>query len=537
MFTLASRQIGPNLPDIHTLFAVRTAVIRYSILTIYAGRKACMNQFDPVGRLRGQRVRLLLIAAAVVVLAVMFSQMVVETGTAVAEAALTPTASATPTTTATTTATPSPTATATTTATEREGLMLPIILVPDASPTATPTATATATSTLPPSPTATATQPASPTPSPTPTLPPLPPPTAVAQTPPIDFPAVRATAQAQGLDIAFNKIGFHVGAGGNREGLDDYIAALDAAGVPAVIKSANNAEPLYQAQQLMAESGVPHILMYRDASQDLKENEYNLPPQEAARLLWDRNLAAFPPELDPTKIWIETVNEPDKNRADWLAEFSLESAKLAVDAGYKYAAFSWSAGEPEPYHWESPEMLEFLRYAGEHPDQVAVSLHEYSYVNTEIARIYPWLVGRFQKLFAVCDKYGIPRPTVLITEWGWEYNRIPQTPAGKVDVDAAMEDIEWAAWLYAAYPQVLGVGTWYLGPNFSNIDDQVQQLIAPVTDYSLGNYFVIDPGFGSIDEEIFAPNPPTYIGRERVRCLDCVEAYQIRLAPRNAPRP
>lgn len=354
---------------------------------------------------------------------------------------------------------------------------------------------------------------------------PLPPPARITAPPPIDFDTARTAAQKEGLDLAFNKIGFHVGVGDSDGGpvdwkdpLFDWIETLDGNGVPIFLKSANNAEPLYHAQELMKESGVPHVLVYRDArdSMDLQEHEYSLNPETAAQIVWARNRDAFPPELDPGIVWIETANEPDKNRADWLGAFSLETAKLAVAEGYRYAAFGWSAGEPEPEQWETPNMLDFLRFAGEHPEQVAVALHEYSYrtdlIVGESPLVYPWMVGRFQKLFSVCDKHGIPRPTVLITEWGWEYQDVP-------GVTDAMEDIEWASWLYAAYPQVKGAATWHLGGGdaWGDIDKQVTRLIEPITEFSISNYYIYHPGSRPIDESVFWPNPPTRFDRHYMR--------------------
>ncbi|MFS8631384.1 MAG: hypothetical protein LOD92_09565, partial [Bacillales bacterium] len=58
-----------------------------------------------------------------------------------------------------------------------------------------------------------------------------------------------------------------------------------------------------------------------------------------------------------------------------------------------------SSGEPEPQHWETPAMLRFLRLAAQHPDRLAIALHEYSYQVENIGNIYPYLVGRFQFLF------------------------------------------------------------------------------------------------------------------------------------------
>ncbi|HEX6386565.1 MAG TPA: hypothetical protein VF177_17985, partial [Anaerolineae bacterium] len=118
---------------------------------------------------------------------------------------------------------------------------------------------------------------------------------------------------------------------------------------------------------------------------------------------------------------------------------------------------------------------------------------------------YPYLVGRFQKLFQVCDQHHIPRPTVLITEWGWEAEHVP-------DVAQAIEDIHWASWLYAAYPQVKGAAIWYLGGGFGDIANQAQRLIVPVGEYSRANYFSMTPGQGLIDPSLFNPHLLTRSG-------------------------
>jgi len=360
-----------------------------------------------------------------------------------------------------------------------------------------------------------------PGPTPAPTLgAPLPPPTVVVAIPPIDFPAARATAQAQGLDIAFTKIGFHTGPGGNAQGLGDYMRKLNDAGVPFFLKSADAAGPIYEAQQLMkaneaAGRNVPHTLVFRLTDTRYEAPFYNLSlsPEEAAAVSWQLNRDNIPPELEKEYIWLETLNEPGRYgdngqlQIERLGRFSLATAKLAVAEGYRYGALAFSTGVPEPEDWEHPAMLEFLRYAGEHPDQVAVALHEYSLVNEFVGNGYPYLIGRFQALFDVCDKYGIPRPTILITEWGWEYDSVPQPIP-------ALEDIAWASWLYAAYPQVKGAAIWYLGPQFGGIANQAQRLIAPLGDYAVSHYFIIDPGIGTIDAELFRPNPPTLLGPE-----------------------
>ena len=241
------------------------------------------------------------------------------------------------------------------------------------------------------------------------------------------------------------------------------------------------------------------FLLYRKSGLGYDIPNYNATPVAAAEAHWILHRNEFPPELDPSLVWIETVNEVDRFRSEWLGEFALETAKLAIADGFKWAAFGWASGTPEPEHWESPAMLDFLRFAGNNPDNVAIALHEYSYIVDDIGSGYPFLLGRFQELFNISDRNSIKRPTVLITEWGWEYQTVPE-PA------KALSDIRWASWLYAGYPQVKGAAIWYLGGSFGEIANQAQRLIAPVQEYSLKNYFHRLPGIGLIDPALYHPN-------------------------------
>lgn len=385
-----------------------------------------------------------------------------------------------------------------------------------------------------PTPEATATPEISPTPEVTPVgtplPPPLPAPTTIVSVPPVDFVAARATAQAQGLDLAFVKIGFHMGPSGNADGLGDWERKLNDAGVPIFLKSADSGGPLYEVQEMMKANEaagrlVPHTLIFRltDRQFELPFYNYSITPEEAAAISWPLNRDNFPQELDKDYVWFETLNEPGRYgdngelQIERVARFSLESAKLANSEGYKYVAMSWSPGVPEREDWEHPAMLDFLRYAGENPDTVAVGLHEYSENGDFLTwkpdpppgySTYPYLLGRFQMLFDVCDQYGIPRPTVMFTEWGWAHDSVPE-PA------EAIEDIAWASWMYAAYPQVRGGAIWYLGKGANNIDDQTQRLIAPLADYSISHYYFYTPGIGQIDAEIFRPAEPTFLQQLR----------------------
>lgn len=392
---------------------------------------------------------------------------------------------------------------------------------------------------------------------------PLPLPVAVSGNPPLEFPAIRAKLQAEGRDLSFVKIGFHVGPTGNLNNIGcwergftwpdcQYTPGLDPEGIPLFLKSSDSAGPLFEVQELAKQSGVPHTLVFRfsvgpsggPAGAVYDVPDYSLSPQEAAQKHWALHSSQFPPELDRKYVWFETLNEIAKgfdfeteslldasplsnspyrfkypkddgsgywtlNNTEWLAAFAIETVRLAKgdpadpDDDYRWAAFGWSSGEPEPWHWELPRMREFLQLAADNPDTVAVALHEYSYNVKNIGQGYPYLIGRFQFLFQACDKYDIPRPTVLITEWGWEYQNVPT-------VDDAMADVRWAAWLYAAFPQVKGAAIWNLGGSdtFGDIHNQTNKLILPLRDYSRSNYFEIYPQTGQIDPSLFPPPPP-----------------------------
>ncbi len=289
--------------------------------------------------------------------------------------------------------------------------------------------------------------------------------------------------------MAYNKIGFlAAGSGGNPTGIGDYVRRLDAAGIPAIVMCNDGLVGIGDALALIeAGSRVPHVMAYRvvkNAAETYAVPDYGREPAIAARTHWDKIKAFFPSRFvqHRDKIWLLPINEVDKNRADWLGRFGVELAKIANGEGYKVALFGWSTGEPEPEHWETPGMLDYLRYCAQHPDQAAVCLHEYSLDANNIKNAGGHLVGRFTQLFTVCDRHHIRRPQVLIGEWGWGATDAP-------DVDNAVRDITEIAALYAQYPEVLGAGIWYLGPGFGGIARRIQPLIQPVTELTLSRTF------------------------------------------------
>jgi murein DD-endopeptidase MepM/ murein hydrolase activator NlpD len=205
---------------------------------------------------------------------------------------------------------------------------------------------------------------------------------------------------------------------------------------------------------------------------------YGVEPVAAAAHLWQGILADLPPEFNKD-TWIAIWNEPNRNESDWMGHTAYEVGQLALRDGYKIAMFGFASGTPEYGHWFEPGMVKFLELAGHHRDQIAVCLHEYSFTTEYLLEEDPYyLVGRFQQLLHACDEQGLRHPTVIIKEFGWEYQDVP-SPA------SAMPQLERAADLYAMYPTVLCANIWYLGGGFGNIAEQTQRLIAPVTNASL----------------------------------------------------
>lgn len=280
--------------------------------------------------------------------------------------------------------------------------------------------------------------------------------------------------------------GFHAGPGGNLTGIGDHWRTLDAAGIPVFFKSVDNYGPCFELANIAKASGVNHTIVYRVSTQgqnngiDYDVPDYALSPVAAAGKHWTNTKAKLPPEFDKQRVWVEPINEVDRNRADWLGQFAVEIAKLANAQGYKVTLFGWSSGEPEPADWSKPGMLAYLRYCAVNPGKAAVSLHEYSYNAANIKDGYPHKIGRFTQLLQTCNANNISYPEIHVTEWGWEYQNAPE-------VAQAMNDIAWAHSVYKPYPNVRGAAIWYLGSGWANIANKAQKLIAPVTQFTLAN--------------------------------------------------
>lgn len=307
-------------------------------------------------------------------------------------------------------------------------------------------------------------------------------------------------------------IGFHAGAQGNYSGItEDYFKPLDSAGIPIVIKQSDGFGLIYEVAQFKKNSGVNHCLTYRISTAGANDGkqydvpDYSLTPKAAASKHWQASLAKKPPELADYKqdVWWELTNEIDRERADWVGYFSAEIALLALAAGYKVALPGWASGNPEPEHWAAPGMLKFLGLAASVPDRVAVSVHEYNTERQPFEEVYPHNIGRFQDVFNVCDRHGIGRPSILITEFGWSLNSVPTWPE-------ALPFLNKAAALYARHPEILGAAIWNLGkgPEFGDVHNQTQRLIKPLAQWVLNTRFdqsESQPAPPPAEDEMFFP--------------------------------
>lgn len=273
----------------------------------------------------------------------------------------------------------------------------------------------------------------------------------------------------------YNKInGFHIGIPSNSTGIDDYLQNLANLNIPFSTKAVRNSSGLIKAQSLIKSGSIGYAIwrldLFNDSNNDVPR--YGSDINSEADRIWNTVLQKFPPELDKNIIWIELINEPNKNWADWLGYLATALGERALRDGYKIACFGWSSGEPELEDWLTDGMQSYLNLVKQHPDQLAVSVHEYSYDKSNIKNGNGWLIGRIEKVFETVGEF-----TTFITEWGWEYRDVP-------DVDQAMSDIISVGEIYAKYPSIKGCQIWALdlGKNWDDLGNKVNKFMTPLVD-------------------------------------------------------
>lgn len=182
-------------------------------------------------------------------------------------------------------------------------------------------------------------------------------------------------------------------------------------------------------------------------------------------------------------------------RQAWHIGRELIRRKDAGEPWFRWAAFAYAGGNPEDGTWEAPGMLDYLRLCAERPDVLGICLHEYSFT-LDVWRDFGdrAFIGRFERLFAVCDKHGIKRPWIEIKEWGWEERDIP-------DQATALRQIAECAEYYALYPEIRLAAIWTANGGWGKASRKVPALPSGLYEFALSAKGVFD----SPDE----PEPPT----------------------------
>lgn len=282
---------------------------------------------------------------------------------------------------------------------------------------------------------------------------------------------------------AFNKIGFHGGGAEPAPGLRSWMTQLDENGIPFFFAAPDVTSGLLEAQEIARATAVPHTVVYRSCEGPPAPAVAG-EPAAAAAAHWAAHRATFPAALDPDVTWIVPVHNVTAAAADanWHGAFAAHLAELALADGFKLAALGFGVGQPERAVWEAPDVVAYLQLCAEHPERLAVALHEFSLRFNDIGFMWGEKIGRVQHLFRACDELHLERPPVLIPTWGWTEARLPGRSG------EALEHVARAAELYARFPQIRGAALWTLDAR-NPISRQARNLLERVTTFTLAQRF------------------------------------------------
>ena len=308
---------------------------------------------------------------------------------------------------------------------------------------------------------------------------------------------------------ATNKFSFHMGIPGTASGYGDHIRACNEAGIVTGVGSVSSVGlgdiiACWEKDRAANKPLVPHVACVRPMS-------HNDVPVYGADIDWavEEWLDRVIPHIGQDIIdWHELVitkhgNELDRNQIEWLADFyTALHPRLLERMGWqshRICVFNFATGNPDLDQWEL--ILPFLRLVGDNPDKFIIGLHEYSLDENDI-----WnrgLIGRFLKLFDICDEHGIPRPHVISHEWGWRDIKIPNS------INQALIDIDKVNEVVAMYPEYLMGFIWTTQEwQDSDINLAVEKLIRPLTDMTLvKRYYCCDQGELPVRDEGKAREP------------------------------
>ncbi len=277
----------------------------------------------------------------------------------------------------------------------------------------------------------------------------------------------------------YSKIFFHIAATcGGCNGIGDMWNTIEKSDTPLGVYSSNDAGKVTDRLWNPSTS-----LIYRNVTAStLDPTHWSYDPENVAESYWRRTLLSLPQQIldRRDRIWIEILNEPGNSadQARWLGRFMTASAKLAMRDGFRIMGPGWAGGNPEKEAWYEAGWQQYLLLCAQYPDRLAVSLHEYSF-SDDIRDGAPWRVGRFKLLHEACDASGIARPTIFITECGWNASSMP------VDDEKARSDIDYLARLYAPHDNIKAAFLWTLqsGAGNGNLPQRLNGLMPWLATY------------------------------------------------------
>jgi len=268
-------------------------------------------------------------------------------------------------------------------------------------------------------------------------------------------------------------IGFHTAAACYCDGIGDYLSGVASDGHVITAKSVDSTSSLMDFQKEI-KSGARGYAVYR-CLREYDVPNYGARIKDEARKYVEKIDEFWPPELDKSLFYVELINEPDRNQADWLGHFLCELAQQMMDSGYNFAGPGWSPGEPEPADNRTPGMLAWFTMVAANTGRLAHAVHEYAFDNTMESQ-RPWQMGRVSDINSACYENGISLPDILITEFGWSYRSAPNWQDGVPQI------VDQIKWYLANTPNVRGVHLWALDKSsqWADISGTINPYMTPL---------------------------------------------------------
>ena len=308
--------------------------------------------------------------------------------------------------------------------------------------------------------------------------------------------------------LVHNKIGFHIGPNTNQELLQNWLYGLESQSIPLFLTVRGDFHFLFN---LVGRLTLPqnHTIVYQLWPEQLEGfkgelfdfndasfYEQNQGQERAlAEKYWEQIQYLLPSDFPRERVWLELPGnltavsgiEPTI-RADWLGEFATALVRRTMADRYKIALFGWASRQPGLEAWRTNGMLRLLHYCQQYPDNLGVSLHEFS---DNLVNVSPDMegsgIGRFRELVQVCHEQNIASPPIFISEWGWTRERIPNPGTAREHIVQVNEQV------YSNYPEVRGAALWSLDPDAGTIAELAADLVRPLLELTQSYQFEVHP--------------------------------------------